>query len=219
MKKIILTDRFKQSLDPEFFSAFTDVELITAYSNEEALKLHRNRKADLIITELYGSGMSTLQFCTTLREDEGARGVSIIVYCRDNEVERAESARRKANAVLTLPVSAALLRDTMRRLLSVPPRRTFRSTFKARLSSVGATINCLMENISVTGMLFEAGMTLQKGEKLLCTLILPSAPPFVAQVEVVRTSREQSPSTSVWYGARFSRLDPAARSAIERVLR
>jgi len=219
MKKVIVTDRFKQHLDPEFFSAFAEVEMITAYSNEHALQLHRSRKAELIITALYGSGMNTVQFCSTLREDEGARGVSIIVYCRDNEVELAESAQCRANAVLTLPANGTLLRDTMLRLLSVPPRHTVRSTFRARRNSTAdASINCLMENISVTGMLFEAGTNLQKGEKLLCTLTLPSAPPFVTLAEVVRQSREQSPSKSMRYGARFTRLDPAARRAIEHVL-
>ncbi len=219
MKKVIVTDRFKQHLDPEFFSEFTDIEMITAYSNEQALELHRSRKADLLITTLYGSGMNTVQLCSTLREDESARGVSIIVCCRDNEVERAESAQCKANAVLTIPVNGTLLRETMLRLLRVPPRHTVRSTFSARRNSpADAAIDCLMENISVTGMLFEASTNLQKGEKLFCTLTLPSAPPFVTQAEVVRTSREQSPSKTMRYGARFTRLDPVARRAIERVL-
>ncbi len=218
MNKVILVDRFKQNLDPEFLSNLADIEMITAYSNEQALELHRSRKADLIITTLYGAGMNPVLFCSTLREDEGVRGVSIIVYCRDNEVERSESAQCRANAVLTLPVNGALLRETMLRLLSVPPRHIFRGTFMARRNSAAdATIDCLMENISVTGMLFEAGANLHKGEKLLCTLTLPSAPPFVTLAEVVRKSHELAPSKGTWYGARFTRLDPTARRAIERV--
>jgi len=219
MKKVILTDRFKQNLDPEFFEEFSDVEIVTAYSNEQALWIHRNRKADLIITTLYGPGMNTVQLCTQLREDEGLRGVSIIVYCRDNEVELAESQRCRANAVFTLPVSRSLLRETMLRFLSVPPRRTFRGTFSARRSgATGGNIDCLMENISVTGMLFEASANLQKGDKIYCTLALPSGPPFVTQAEVVRAGKIQSPSNTVWYGARFSRLDPSAQRAIERIV-
>ena len=221
MKKVIVTDRFKQHLGPEFFSEFTDIEVITAYSNEQALEFHRSQKADLLITTLYGSGMNTVELCSMLREDEGARGVSIIVFCRDNEVERVLAARCRANAVLTIPIDGKLLREAMLRLLRVPPRRTVRSQFSARRNSpADAAIDCIMENISVTGMLFEASTDLRKGEKLFCRLTLPSAPPFVtqAEAEVVRTSREPSSSKTMRYGARFTRLDPVARRAIERVL-
>ncbi len=219
MKKVIITDQFKQHLDPEFFIEFADVELVTAYSNDQALWMHRDRKADLIITELYGVGMNTVQFCSQLREDEGMRGVSIIVYCRDNEMEIRESARCRANTVMKLPVNRALLRETMQRFLSVPPRRTVRTTFSVRRSvSADVNIDCLMENISMTGMLFESGTNLQKGEKLYCTLTLPSLPPIVTQAEVIRTGKEKSSSNNIWYGVKFSGLDPAAQRAIERIV-
>jgi CheY-like chemotaxis protein len=95
MKKIILTDHFKHQLDPEFFEELENYEVITAYSNENALELHRSQKADLIITELYGSGLNGGQLCTLLREDELMRGVSVILYCRDNELEIEESLRSR----------------------------------------------------------------------------------------------------------------------------
>lgn len=218
MKKVILTDRFKQHLPPEFFDEFADVEVITAYSYGEAVKIHLSRKADLIITELYGPDMSTVRFCSLLRGEAGTRGVSIILYCRDNEVERSESAGCKANAVLTLPVDRRLLRGTMQRLLNVPPRRAFQTAFRARRSRIDAFIDCCTLNISVSGMLIEAAADLHHGEQLHFSLALPAAPALAAQAEVVRAARTESPSRGMWYGLRFSRIDPATRRAIERIV-
>lgn len=218
MKRIILTDRFKQHLTQEFFAEFEDVEVITAYSHEEAVKIHRSRRADLIVTELYGSGMDTARFCSLLRGEEGTRGVSIILYCRDNEVERSESARCKANAVLSLPVDRRLLRGTMQRLLNVSPRRAFHTTFRARRSRSDAFIDCRTLNISVSGMLIEAAADLHDGEQLHFSLALPAVPALAAQAEVVRAARSESPSRGMWYGLRFSRIDPASRRAIERIV-
>ena len=88
MKKIIFIDRVKQHVGLDFFEEMSDVEMLTAYSNTDALRIHRKEKAALIITELYGSGMSAQQFCAQIRDDEELRDVSIIVCCRDNEIER-----------------------------------------------------------------------------------------------------------------------------------
>jgi len=217
MQRIIIIDHFKQRLDLDFFSDLSDYEIVTAYSNEDALKIHRAKNADLIITELYGSGMNTVQFCYLLREDAGVRAVSVIVFCRDNEIELRECGRCRANAVMTLPVVKTRLQEKMHQLLSVPPRRSFRTDFSARrVGTAAATIGCRTENISVTGMLIEASATLQAGEKLSCNLaLLPASPIFTAQAEVVRADTAQTGR----YGIKFTSLDPAARKAIERIVR
>ena len=218
MKKIILTDHFKHQLDPAFYEYLEDFEVITAYTNENALQLHRSQKADLIITELYGSGMNGGQFCAQLREDEEMRGVSVIMYCRDNEVEIEESRRSKANAVLTLPVRRDRLQEKIQQLLTIPQRSPFRSDCSARRSGASDAIGCRTENISVTGMLIEAQADLKKGEKLQCTLKLPSIPSFTALAEVIRINKEKTAAGSSLYGLRFSRLDPPARRAIELIV-
>lgn len=217
MKRVVLLDRFKQRLDPEHFSEFADVEVVTVYSNEEALTVHRRNRADLIITELYGSGMSTVRFCEQLREEAGLRGVSVIVYCRDNDVERAEAARCRANAALTLPVSRRGLHAALDRLLNVPPRFPFRGAFSARTTDRSSPpVECRSEDISVTGMLIEAKRELRKGDSLSFLLPLTAARTYPALAEVVRSAQDR-PAGGWWYGIRFSRLETAARQAIGRL--
>jgi two-component system alkaline phosphatase synthesis response regulator PhoP len=209
MKKIIFTDRVKQTVDLDFFEELSDYEVLTAYSNADALRIHRKEKAALIITELYGSGMSAQQFCAQIRNDEELRDVSIIVCCRDNEIERKEAAQCRANAVLTLPFGRGVIRRYVHEFLSISTRGSFHTQFSARTSGASrVAVDCRAENISVTGMLIKADAELRRGDVLQYSLNLASSQPFAVQAEVVRNDRD-------CYGVRFSRIDPAARRAIE----
>ena len=209
MRKIIFVDRIKQNVGLDLFEELSDFEMLTAYSNADALRIHRKEKAALIITELYGSGMSAQQFCAQIRDDEERRGVSIIVCCRDNEIELQEAAQCRANAVLTLPLRGSVLRQKVYEFLNIRARGSFHAQFSARTSgSPRMAIDCRTENISVTGMLISADAELRRGELLQYSIDLASSRPFEMQAEVVRNERGR-------YGVRFSRLDPAARRAIE----
>jgi response regulator RpfG family c-di-GMP phosphodiesterase len=187
----------------------SDFEMLTAYSNADVLRIHRKEKAAVIITELYGSGMSAQQLCDHIRDDAKLREVSIIVCCRDNGIELARAAECRANAVLTLPLSRAVLRKKVHEFLSIPTRGRFHAQFSARTSGAPRmAIDCSTENISLTGMLIKADTELRRGDLLQYSLDLAPARSFAMQAEVVRNDQGR-------YGVRFSRLDPAARRAIE----
>lgn len=219
MRKIIVIDRVRHYLDFELFPEARDIEIVTAFSNEEALTVHKKKNADLIITELYGSGMNAVQFCSLLREAPDLRRVSVIVCCRSNEIELRESERCRANAVVTLPVGPDLLRHTVHQLLSIPARGDYRVHFSARCArySLHNPFDCEIRNISVTGMLIEAAADLRRGDRINCSLVLPPAASFETQLEVVRAV-ESKASDRNRYGVRFSRLDQAARRTIESLV-
>jgi response regulator RpfG family c-di-GMP phosphodiesterase len=209
MKKIIFLDRVKQNVDLDFFEEMSDFEVLTAYSNADVLRIHRKEKAAVIITELYSSGMSAQQFCAQIRDDEQLRDVSIILCCRDNEIELKEAAQCRVNAVMTLPLHWTVLRRKVLEFLSIPTRGSFHAQFSARTSGASRmAIDCRTENISVTGMLIRADAELRRGDLLQYSLDLAPAKSFAVQAEVVRNDRGR-------YGVRFARLDPAARRAIE----
>jgi CheY-like chemotaxis protein len=177
MKKIIFTDRVKHNVSLDFFEELSDLEVLTAYSNADALKIHGKEKAALIITELFGSGMSARQFCAQIRDDGELRDVSITVCCRDNEIELDEAAQCRAQT-------------------SGATRRS---------------IDCLTENISMTGMPIKADAELRRGDVLQYSLDLAPARLFSMQAEIVRNDGGR-------YGVRFSRIDPVARRAIETLV-
>jgi CheY-like chemotaxis protein len=191
--------------------------VFTAYSNEEAFDIHGRKKADLIITELYGSGMNAVQLCSQIREAPDLRHVSVIICCRDNEVELSQSRSSRANAVVTLPLKPAHLRHKIQELLAVPSRGGYRASFSARCArhSLHNPFDCIAENISVSGMLIETKADLMQGDRINCSLVLPPAASFEAQAEIVRAEKSNAAGDRIRYGLRFSRLDPLARRAIE----
>lgn len=209
MKKIIFLDSIRQSIDRSFFEEMSDLDMFTAYSNADALRIHRAEKTDLIITALYGGGSSAREFCGQIRDDGTLRDVSIILLCRDNEIELREAAQCRANAVLTLPLRGAELRWKVVELLSIPARSRFHAQFRARtIGTQRMAVDCRTENISVTGMLIRSEAELRQGDLLQYLLDLAPAASFAMQAEVVRSDRDR-------YGVRFSNLNPAARRAIE----
>jgi CheY-like chemotaxis protein len=214
MKRVILTDRVRQHCAVELSGQFP-VETVLTYSNEDALAAHRSKKADLIIIELYGSGMNAVEFCSRVRESAELSRVSIIVCCRDNEIELSESMRCRANAVMRMPVQPSQLHGAVQQLLAIPARTEYQATFSARCArpSLKSSFNCRGRNISITGMLVEADADLQPGDRINCSLVIPPAPSFEAQAVVVRTAFSEGSTGR--YGLRFSRLDPAALRAIE----
>jgi response regulator RpfG family c-di-GMP phosphodiesterase len=208
VKKIIILDRIKQDLELDIIEGLSDVELFTAYSNEDALRIHSKEKASLIITELYGAGVSARQFCDQVREDDELRDVSIIVCCRDNEIELREARQCRANAVMTRPLAGSLLLRKAREFLSVPLRGRYHVRFSARTSKAPRTvIDCRTENISVTGMLIKADAELRPGDRLLYSLALAPETSYNMQAEVVRNDQGR-------YGVRFFAIEPAAQRAI-----
>jgi CheY-like chemotaxis protein len=223
MKTIIIIDRVRQVLDADFFQEMSnaDVELITAYSNADVVNLHGRERASLIITELYGSGMNALQLCDVLRDDAELRGVSVIVFCRDNEIERNEATKCRANAVLTLPPRRFVFRRKATELLNISTRGRFQASFSARPSSgdIRSAITCRIENISVTGMLIEAEANLKPGETLQCSLAIPPTSAFSTEAQVIRIDRGNAQRGLNRYGMRFSGFIPAGvRRAIENIV-
>ena len=218
MKKIIITDRIRQQVGFDVYPDSDDIQAFTAYSNEGVLNLHRKNKVDLIISELYGAGMSALQLCSVIREDPQLRNVSVIICCRDNEIELHQSGLCRANAVLTLPLRSSLLHRTVQQLLAIPVRAFYRIPFSARGArpSARSSFECELENISVTGMLILAKAELNQGDRINCSLTLPQVGSFEAQAEVVRNVRTAADWSQ--YGLQFSRLEPQVRRAIEAIV-
>ena len=218
MKKIIIVDRIRQLFDVELYPEGGEVETLTVSSNEDALNMYRKQKADLIITELHGSGLTGFELCSIIREEPALRRVSTIVFCEDSQAAIKEGVSCRANAVLMLPVNPALLRKTVQQLLSVPGRTHYRHSFIAHCARLSGRsfIECQVENISVTGMLIEANAVLKKGDRILCSLTLPPALSIETQAEVIRTAKTTTDHNL--YGLRFSSLAPSARRAIETLL-
>lgn len=216
MKKVFIADRINQMLDFRLFPEGEGVDLVTAYSNDHMLTMHGKYPGDLMITELYGAGMNGVELCSRIRETPGLRAVSIVLYCRSNQIEINEGIRSRANMVLTLPLERMPLLQAVHRLLDIPVRRSCCLEITARTADRSASPFMIRTaDISATGMLIETDAALLPGEILHCTFSLPPALPVRFPAEVVR--KAWAPGRTR-YGIRFLQLDRSALKAIEKLV-
>jgi len=221
MKKIIIADQIKHSLVQETnFLERQDIKVFTAKSNEEVLKIHGIEKVDLIITLFNMPGMSTADLCSLIRTVPNLRGVSMIIYSSSEEKEIALSERCRANAVMTLPVNAALLLDKMQELLNISSRGSCRVLLSVRLEGylLGKPFTCTSENISTSGLLMETHRNLEQGDRIDCSLVLPDSTRVKTSGEIVRSIKNPTRFDPNWYGVKFSTLAPEAKCAIEALV-
>lgn len=221
MKKIIIANQIKQSLERQTnFLQRSNIRVFTAYSNEEVLKIHGAEKVDLIITLFHLPGMSTADLCSLIRTVRNLRNVSLIVCSSDEEKDIALSESCGANAVMTLPVNAALLLDKMQELMDIPSRGSCRVLLSARLEGhlLGKPFTCTSENISASGLLMETHRDLERGDRIDCSLVLPDSTRVETRGEIVRAIKNPTRFDPNWYGVKFCSLALEAKCAIEALV-
>lgn len=218
MKKIIIADALKHLLEKEnSFMRRPDVKLFTAVTNDDVLAIHQAEKANLIISQLDMRGMGAVQLFTSIRNDLDLRTVSLILLCSSRAADRARADQCCPNAVLTLPVSGALLMEKAQGLLNIPWRESYRVLLSVNIegNGRGAPFFCRSENISASGLLLETDRSLEEGDRLTCSFFLPDSERITATGEIARKIvRPDKPGTKQ-YGVKFDKLAPGARFAIE----
>jgi len=209
MKKILIARDLHALLEQnETFLKRTDLRVFVAETNDEALRIHRLERVNLIITQLDMPGMSSEQFCSTIREDEDLRAVSMIMVCADTPEAIERSAQCRANVVLRYPVHPFVLMVKAQQLLDIAARGTLRVLLSASVEGrVGdEPFYGRVRNVSVTGMLIECDTPLAEGARLHCMFYLPNTKKVEVSGQIIR-SLEQSPGREDHqYGLMFTNI-------------
>ena len=216
MEKLLLINPDPDDLAwDNYFLDRDDLLIFTATRAEEGLRIHREEKVSLIITDIDLPDMAGDLLCSRIRQDQPLRKVSVVVVCRNlpEEIERAESCG--ANGLLLKPVIPEQLEGCVERLLAVPARQDCRVLVRARIygDRGTTTLFCKSRNISVAGLLLESDGILAIGERISCMLFLPGESQITAVGEVVRITRLSRITNQ--YGIRFVSLNPRVRADIE----
>ncbi len=217
MKKILIAHDIHDVLEhSDTFLNREDITVFVAATNDEALKVHRAERVNLIITKLNMPGMPSEQFCSLIREDAGLRAVSMIMVCANTPAALEQCARCRVNAVLLQPVHPALLMAKAQQLLDIAARETLRV-----LLSVGVdghakdeSFYCRTRDISATGMLFETDKHLAEGARLFCTFYLPNAKKIQVSGKIVRTSEQAPGDEDLQYGLTFTDITPEEKQLL-----
>ncbi len=191
-----------------------DVKVYTGTTNDELLSLHRKEKVNLIIARLDAPGMPCESLFDEIRNDGSLRTVSVILYCTDKNMARAE--RCAPNAIMTLPVNTALLLEKLHSFLNVSTRGAYRVLTSISISAGGDNpFFCKSENISATGMLLETDRDLAAGSRLNCAFFLPDAKRIEVACEIARVMDHPDKKGMKKYGVKFIKISPSDARTIE----
>lgn len=206
MKRVIIAEEIKSIIEKDqSFLNRADIRTFAVPSNEQALVLHRDEKADLIVVNLDSPEMTGETLCTLIRDDEALCNVSILIVCSDTESDAKRCLQCRANTFITSPPVNAILLQEMHQLLYVAPRKSPRVPFSItiHLEAKGTPFVAYAENISVSGMLLHSEALLFEGDAIICSFSLPDSPHIALNAEVMRVLKKESEHHTNCYGVKF----------------
>lgn len=220
MKKILLVADLNTLVDKEKnILSRTDFQIFTATSGDEALKIHKAEKMDLIVTNLDMPGMTGDNLCSLVRNDDTLKQVSVIIVCSSTSSDLARVRKCNANAYITKPIRPVQFLEKVSHLLEIPERQSYRVLLKVKIKGTAAenSFFCSSRNISTSGLLIETEKNLQKGDIISCSFFLPKSECIVTDAEVMRVVKNEDGSYQ--YGVRYLDMDAKHNSAIQAFIK
>jgi twitching motility two-component system response regulator PilG len=126
--KILLVDDTKTLISVlKVFLMGWDLEFREAHDGVSALKLARECKPDLVISDVRMPGMDGFELCASLRADPELHAVPVVLLSSfGDEVAKRKGKLVGATAFLTKGGSLDELRSTVRDVLKLPDRKGVR---------------------------------------------------------------------------------------------
>ncbi len=224
MIKIIISQGiYKLLQEKECLLNRQDIVVFPTSSNDETQKIHFAEKADLIISELDMPGMASELLYSTIRKNAELKRVAVLMVCPNNMKSLERCSRCMADAAIP-SLNPALIMAKAQNLLNL----SLRDTSRVRISIKGkATVHgnpidtsiiCYSQDISSTGLLLETEESLNQGDQVVCSFLLPDGTGFQVSGEIVRTVYSSPQSAANQYGVRFLNLAAGARQALETIV-
>src|SRR6185369_16672020 len=176
MKKILLaseSDTFLQRNST--LLTRKQLQLFTATSGTESLKLHEEHHFDLILSDLKLEAMSGCILCTHVRRGEHLPQVPVILICK-NIPESIQSVEQcGASEILLKPIEPAKLLWTIGCLISSELGRSKRVKLTESVLCKDENLEyfCSSHDISNTGILLESEIQPVIGSRIIIQFSLP----------------------------------------------
>ncbi|HWR59882.1 MAG TPA: response regulator [Thermodesulfovibrionales bacterium] len=195
----------------------SDYRIFTAASCEEALKIHKAEKVDLIILDIDMPGMTGDKLCSLIKDDKNLGKAYVVLACSDDKSEINRCTQSGADFCITRPIDADLLLDRISEVLIIRARESNRVPLRITVvGSAGKTFFCYAHDLSASGILIETERILHKGESVGCLFCLQDSREILIDGEVARIKIR---SNDIYqYGIKFSHLNAKSRSAINALL-
>jgi CheY-like chemotaxis protein len=225
MIKIVISQGiYKLLQEKECLLNRQDIIVFPTQSNDETLNIHLAEKVDLIISELDMPGMTSELLYSTIRKNAELQRVAVLLVCPNNMKSLERCSRCMADAAIP-NLNPALIMAKAQNLLNLSLRGTsrVRVSIKGKASvhgnSIDTSLVCYLQDISSTGLLLETEESLNRGDQVVCALLLPDGTGFQVTGEIVRTVYSAPRSAANQYGVRFVNLTAEASQALESIVK
>lgn len=216
MKKILLASASKAFLNRNSNLLLNrGLQLYTASSGKEALKLHADNLFDLILSDLELEDMGGCTLCSHVREVEKLQRVPVILTCHNisDKIERV--AKSGASAMILKPIDPLQLLETIARFIDLPVGMHKRVVLNVKVvvKELDVVFFCSSEDISNSGILLVTEYHLDLGSRIICQFTLPGSLQIEAAGEVIRSMCTLKRRTL--YGVKFIDIPLSYRRAID----
>lgn len=221
MRKIIVIESLYPFLhDMSSVLSRQNISLFTASSAKALLELHTREHADLIIMDLDMPGMHGDEVCSVIRNDNTLKSAFIIIVCDNDKAAISRCYACKANAFIPRPVDAKDLFAKIKKFFAdMPERGNPRVIVEVIVRGKRKEDHffALSENISISGILLDTYVNLQKGDLISCSFFL-GADQVSCQGKVARVAGRED-SEQHQYGIHFTNLTAPEKAKIETFLK
>lgn len=222
MKKILIANDLKQHLmKGSSYLTKAGVGVYSAATNDDLLSLHREERANLIITHLGMPGIKCVDLFRIIRNNKDLRDVSVIMICKGNLANRELCKRCGVNAIITIPVDPDLLHIKVRQFLNTASRKIYRAALAVAIEGKfrNRPLPFWTENISASGMLIKTEEPLSRDDGIFFSFFLPDGAHVSGYGEITRVIQLDDEPGVFLYGVKFTSIEPDVKSAIEEALK
>ncbi len=196
----------------------SEYKILTATTGEEALKIHRSERVDLIVVDLDMPRITGDKLCSYVKNDKSLSNAYVILVCPGDKSDKRRCEKSKADFCISKPIDGDLLLTKIREVLKISIRGSGRVPLRITVvASSGKTFHCFARDLSASGILIETDRVLHKGDSVGCLFCLTNSREIVVNGVVARVKIE--PNNIYQYGIRFSHLPANYRFAIEELIR
>lgn len=191
------------------------IEVFTAKSGEEALKLHASHQFDLVFTDFKLEDMGGCRLCSLLRKGDVAPQVPVIITCHNLPGSIEQVSQCGANSIIIKPIDPISLMENIGGFLNFQLGRSKRVVLKVLVMSKAyeKEFLCFSHDLSNTGILIGTDFDLALGSRITCQFDLPDICQIEAEGEISRVMTGLESENL--YGVKFVSLPLSSRKNID----